>query len=173
MEEVVARTLVMVSALVACSAPAPRSAPGNPAPVTSASPSPRSSVSTSLELVPDGPGWAVAFRLKNTSATELTGQVFEPFVLFTLEVTSLRGERLSLARPAFDTPGRPRSLVLAPGAEVRLVTPFHLRFDPAVPPSGGGDRTVWSIRSPRIPVIARASFEIPGLGLQAAQARID
>jgi hypothetical protein len=32
---------------------------------------------------------------------------------------------------------------------------------------------VWSIRGPRIPVIARASFEIPGLGALAAQARID
>jgi hypothetical protein len=54
----------------------------------------RSPVSTSLELVPDGQGWAVAFRLKNTTATELTGQVFEPFVLFTLEVTSLEPGRV-------------------------------------------------------------------------------
>jgi hypothetical protein len=56
---------------------------------------------------------------------------------------------------------------------VQLDTPFHLRFDPTVPPSGGSDPMVWSIRSPKVPALARASFEISGLGTQHAQARLD
>jgi len=130
-------------------------------------------VSTSLELAPDGQGWTLAFLLKNTTSKELEGQILEPFVAFELEVTSDLGDRLSVAQPAFHVPGRPRALVLAPGAEVRLETPFHLRFDPAVPPSGGSDPMVWSIRSPKIPAYARATFEIPGLGTQRARARLE
>ena len=130
-------------------------------------------VSTSLELTPDGPGWTLAFLLKNTTSKELKGQVLEPFVAFELEVTSDKGDHLSVAQPAFHVPGRPRTLVLTPGAEVRLETPFRLRFDPTVPPSGGSDPMVWSIRSPKVPALARATFEIPGLGAQAAQARLD
>lgn len=130
-------------------------------------------VSTSLELVPDGGGWTLAFLVKNTTSKELTSQVLEPFVNFELEVTSDRGDRLSIAQPAFHVPGRLRPIVLAPGGEVRLATPFRLRFDPGVPPSGGGDPMVWSIRSPKVPALARATFEIPGLGTLTAQARLD
>jgi hypothetical protein len=32
---------------------------------------------------------------------------------------------------------------------------------------------VWSIRSPKVAALARASFEIVGLGAQRAQARIE
>lgn len=130
-------------------------------------------VFTSLELAPDGQGWTVAFRLKNTTSKELKGQVLEPFVAFELAVTSDKGDHLSVAQPAFHVPGRPRALVLAPGAEVRLETPFHLRFDPTVAPSGGSDPMVWSICSTKVPAVARATFEISGLGAQRAEARLD
>ena len=80
---------------------------------------------------------------------------------------------------------KPDAVVRAAGAELRRLR-HRLRQgegascrpgggEPLLPQSasGGGDRTVWSIRSPRVPVVARASFEIPGLGALAAQARID
>jgi hypothetical protein len=130
-------------------------------------------VSTSLELMADGQGWTLAFLLRNTSAKELKGQILEPFVAFELEVTSDQGDRLSVAQPAFHVPGRPRALVLAPGAEVRLEAPFRLRFDPTAPPSGGNDPMVWSIRSPKVPALVRTSFEIAGLGAHAPEARLD
>lgn len=130
-------------------------------------------VSSTLELVPDGQGWTMVFHLKNTSAKELTGQVLEPFVAFELEVISDKGDHLSVAQPAFHVPGRPRTLVLAPGADVRIETPFRLRFDPTVPPSGGSDPMVWSIRSTKVPALARTTFEIAGLGTHSTQARLD
>jgi hypothetical protein len=130
-------------------------------------------VSTALELASDGQGWTLAFRIKNTTTQELKAQILEPFVSFELEVTSDKGDRLSIAQPAFHVPGRPRALVLAPGAEVRVETPFHLRFDPTVSPAGGSDPMVWSIRSAKVPALARATFEISGLGAQQAQARLD
>ena len=40
---------------------------------------------------------------------------------FELEVTSDKGDRLSVAQPEFHVHGVPRTLVLAPGADVRLV----------------------------------------------------
>jgi hypothetical protein len=166
-----ALTVVLIAACGHAAAPG-RSAPNAPSPA----PAPASGdpmVFTTLELAPDGQGWTLAFRLKNTSGKELQGQVVEPFVEFELEVTSDKGEHLSVAQPAFNLPGRPRPLVLAPGAEVRLQTPFRLRFDPSVPPSGGSDPLVWSIRSPKVAALARASFEIVGLGAQRAQARIE
>lgn len=130
-------------------------------------------VSTSLELVPDGQTWTMAFVLKNVGAHEVNTQLLEPFASFELEVTSERGDRLSVAQPAFNVPGRPRPIVLAPGAQIRLETPFRLRFDPSAPPSGGNDPRVWSIRSPKVPALARVTFEVPGLGPQSAQARLD
>ena len=130
-------------------------------------------VSTSLELVPVGDGWAVAFSLNNTTSHEVSGQIVEPFLGYQLEVATPDGTKLSIAQPAFNVIGRPRTLVLAAGATVRLETPIRLRFDPSVPPSGGPDRMVWSIRAPKQRVEVKATFEIPGLGAQVARGHID
>jgi hypothetical protein len=96
-----------------------------------------------------------------------------PFLQYELEVTTRDEARLSVAQPAFNVPGRPRALVLPAGATVQLQTPIRLRFDPDVPPSGGPDPMVWSIRGPRQPVRVRATFELPGLGAQVADGHID
>jgi hypothetical protein len=130
-------------------------------------------ISTALELVPDGERWSITFSLRNTGARELTAQIVEPFLQYELEVTTRDGARLSVAQPAFNVPGRPRALVLPAGATVQLQTPIRLRFDPNVPPSGGPDPMVWSIRGPRQPVRVRATFELPGLGAQVADGHID
>jgi hypothetical protein len=170
----IARALVIATLAVACRQAGTMVKTGSNTTAPSAPASgDHDMVSTALELAPDGQGWTLAFRIKNTTTQELKAQILEPFVAFDLEVTSDQGAHLSIAQPAFHAPGRPRALVLAPGAEARLETPFHLRFDPTVPPSGGADPMVWSIRSPKVPALARATFEIPGLGAQHAQARLD
>jgi hypothetical protein len=154
-------------------------APTTPiAPTTPTAPTPPAQggdrmVTTTLELTPDGAGWSLAFALKNTTTHEVQGQILEPFASFELEVATPAGEKLSLVQPAFNVPGRLRPLVLAPGASARVETPFRLRFDPAVAPSGGSDAMVWSIRSAKVPVQLRASFEVPGLGPQVATGHID
>jgi hypothetical protein len=174
MEDLACRLAIVAMLIAGCGsrAPTPIAAPAGPSgPVGKAS----NMASTSLELAPapDGQGWTLAFRLKNTTTRELRTEVLEPFVAFELEITSVQGEHLSLAQPAFSVPGRPRAVVLAPGDELRLETPFRLRFDPSVPPAGGSDPMVWSIRSPKVPAVAHASFELPGIGAQTAQARLD
>ena len=55
---------------------------------------------------------------------------------------------------------------------MQLVTPIHLRFDPKVPPSGGDDPMVWSIRSAPVPVTLRATLAISGMPVTIAEARL-
>lgn len=130
-------------------------------------------ISTAVDLVPDGEGWALRFVLRNSSSRELSAEIIEPFLQFELEVTARDGARLSLAQPAFDMQGRPRTLRLPAGGRVQLETPIRLRFDPAVAPSGGGDPMVWSIRAPRQPVRLRATFELSGHGAQVASGQLE
>jgi len=129
-------------------------------------------VSNALKLAADDRGWSITFVLQNTTTRELRGTVLEPVAAFNLEVRSESGELLPLAQPALDIPGQPRALVLAPGASVQLVTPIHLRFDPKVPPSGGDDPMVWSIRSAPVPVTLRATLAISGMPVTIAEARL-
>lgn len=172
-----ARLATLVFLIAACGPHGPQATqgPDEPTPPKPATPPPGETamVSTSLQLAPNGPSWSLAFVLENTTAGEFRGQLYEPFVGFKLEVTSATGERLVLVEPSLDMPVRPRLLVLAPGAKERLQTPIRLRFDPAVPPSGGDDPRLWTIRSAPVPVRLRATLEITGMPLQVADATLD
>jgi hypothetical protein len=130
-------------------------------------------ISTTLDLVPDSEGWALQFTLRNRGSRELSAEVVEPFLQYELEIAARDGARLPLAQPAFTVQGRPRTLVLPAGGSVQLETPIRLCFDPAVPPSGGADPMVWSIRAPRQPVRVRATLELPGHGTQVASGQIE
>lgn len=129
-------------------------------------------VSNTLKMVADDRGWSIAFVLHNTTTKEQRGTVLEPIAAFSLEIKSATGEPLSLAQPALDIPGQPRVLVLAPGASAELATPIRLRFDPKVPPSGGDDPMLWSIRSAPVPVVIRATLTISGMAVSVAEAHL-
>lgn len=130
-------------------------------------------ISTTLDLVPDNDSWALRFTLRNPSSRELSAQIIEPFLQYELEITARGGARLPLAQPAYNVQGRPRTLVLPAGGSVQLETPIRLRFDPVVPPSGGDDPMVWSIRAPRQPVRVQATLALTGHGTQVASSQIE
>lgn len=130
-------------------------------------------VTTTLDLVPDGQSWGLAFSLSNNTSRDLTTHILEPFLQYEIEVVTRDGSKLPIAQPAFNVQGQPRSLVLPSGATVKIETPIRLRFDPGAPPSGGHDPMVWSIRSPQQPVRVQATLELPGIGTLVSSSEID
>lgn len=126
-----------------------------------------------LELTAADGAWAIGFVLANPTAAEITIALDEPLIDFGLEVTTTAGAPLTLVQPGLDVPATVRDLVLAPGATARLPTPILLRFDPAVPPNGGPDPFLWTIRSAPVPIHLRATLTIAGQALAPVDADLD
>ena len=132
-----------------------------------------SRLSCTIELTPAGGGEvALAFGLRNPGEQPVTVRYFRPFVGFALTARAEDGD-VRIVQPAYDSGVQRVTATLAPGETVRLATPFRLRFDPNVPPSGGDVPTRWSLRHAPVPVVLRATLDLSGATVEPCETRWD
>ena len=136
-------------------------------------PPPPAQLTAALELTAEDGAWSIGFVLANPTAVEVTVELDEPLIDFGLEVTTAAGAPLTLVQPGLDVPAYRRDLVLAPGATARLPSPIRLRFDPAVPPNGGPDPFLWTVRSAPVPIHLRATLTLAGQARAPVDADLD
>lgn len=118
-----------------------------------------------LEVRPEGrDDVGLAFRIRNASPERVVIRYLEPFLSFDLTAESDAGP-VRIVRPAFDVAGRLATVAIEPGEEFRIWAPIRLRFDPEVDPSGGVDRTRWTLVTPATTVQLRAAARVHGASL--------
>ena len=126
-----------------------------------------------LRVTPTAAGdIGLAFDVRNPGAEAVTVRYFRPFTGFELAVEAEDGP-VAVIQPAYDTPVRPHSATIAPGAGIHIDTPIHLRFDPDAPPSGGDAPTRWSLAHAPAPVRLRATLQLMGVAVAPCEARFD
>lgn len=130
-------------------------------------------VSTQMEIKQMDAAWSLAFLVKNASTRDVQVSFMEPFVGFGVEAVSLSGERLEVVQPGLNLAVRPARRTVSPGATFRLDTPIQIRFDATVPPSGGTDLMMWSIRSLPVAVKLRATLHLGGIDPQLVEGHLD
>lgn len=130
-------------------------------------------ISTQMEVKRMDAAWALAFLLKNASTRDIQITFMEPFVELGIEAVGPSGERLEVVQPGLDLPVRPAQRTVAPGATLRLDTPIQVRFDATVPPSGGSDPMMWSIRSRPVVVKLRTTLHLGGIAPQLVEGRLE
>jgi hypothetical protein len=104
---------------------------------------------------------SIAFAVRNSTAAPFTFRYLWPFADFELRA-SAHGEEVTVVVPAFDLGIEKRVATLEPGETIELQTPFRLRFDASVPPSGGDDWRVRSLRSDPVAVTVEAVVQLDG-----------
>lgn len=129
-------------------------------------------VSTQMEVNRIDAAWTLTFLLKNASTRDIEVTFMEPFVSFSVEAVGTGGDRLEVVQPGLNLPVRPARRTISPGATLRLDTPIQIRFDATVPPSGGNDPMLWSIRSRPVEVKLRATLRLGGIEPQLVESRL-
>lgn len=115
-----------------------------------------------LVLTPGaGDETAIAFDVRNPGRQAVTIHYFEPYIDFDLTARAADGP-VSVVQPGYDTRARPATLTLDPGQTARIRTPFRLRFDPSVAPSGGEVPTVLTLRHAPARVRLVATMRLEG-----------
>ncbi|RPI31383.1 MAG: hypothetical protein EHM70_11645 [Chloroflexota bacterium] len=126
-----------------------------------------------LEIAPKAGGLvALSFDLTNRGDQPISIRYFSPFLSFELEAFA-GNEPIELVQPAYDTGVQAVKASIAPGESYRIQTPIRLRFDPAIPPSGGNDPKVWTLKHDPVPVTLRVTLHIGELTIGPCEARFD
>ncbi|MCG8424679.1 MAG: hypothetical protein MJE77_42860 [Proteobacteria bacterium] len=135
-----------------------------------------------LDIGPDDQSrLALAFLIANPTASTETGQYNHPFTDFRLAI-STAGNPLAVSQPAADTSTETRTLVLGPGAGVRLVPPIRLQFGHHGPKHRPASKSreivrndnrqlsIWTIDHRPAPITIGADIDIQGLAPRRCQA---